>query len=221
MSSTIPTLRQQVSSLAVGETLLLPCGWWLQKPGKRRGETESEGGGFVLLLQKRESCTEDPDDSRFDVVVCNCDQGRHYHSQRLRAPHTLQLRGTLKVADVKQHRLVADSSLWLLLTLHLSQRPTNRCARSQRVPESKARARPSTRADLACACAALAGPRCCMRCGFRTSARGRSPWSTAPASTSTPHSSPRSAARTARGASGLAGRPCTISARSMGWVLTC
>jgi hypothetical protein len=127
MTSTIPALRQEVSSMSVGETLLLPCGWWLQKQGKRRGEMESEGGGFVLLLQKRQMCLEEQDDSLYDVVVCNCDQGRHYHAQRMQAPHTLQISGTLKVANVKQHRLLADSSLWLLLTLHLSQRPTNRC----------------------------------------------------------------------------------------------
>ena len=136
MSSTIPTLRQEVSSLTVGETLLLPCGWWQQKPGKRRGETESVGGGFVLLLQKRQACAEEPDDSIYDVVVCNCDQGRHYHAQRMRAPHTLQISGTLKVAGVKQHRLLADCSLWLLLTLHLSHRPTNKCAARGRMPDS-------------------------------------------------------------------------------------
>ena len=136
MSSTIPALRREVSSLSAGETLLLPCGWWLQKPGKRRGETESEGGGFVLLLQKRQTCAEDEDDSIYDLVVCNCDQGRHYHAQRMRAPHTLQISGTLKVAGVKQHRLQADCSLWLLLTLHLSHRPTNKCAARGRMPDS-------------------------------------------------------------------------------------
>lgn len=131
MGSTISALRHEVCSMSMGETLLLPCGWWLQKPGKRRGETESEGGGIVLLVQKREVCVEEEGDSLYDVVVCNCDKGRQYHAQRMRAPHTLQFSGTLKVAKVKQHRLVADSSLWLLLTLHLSQRPTNRCVRSK------------------------------------------------------------------------------------------
>lgn len=130
MSSTIPALRHEVSSLSVGETLLLPAGWWLQKPGKRQGETESEGGGWILLLQKRQTCADEPDESLYDVVVCNCGQARNYHAQRMRAPHTLQISGTLKAAGVKQHRLLADSSLWLLLTLHLTQRPTNRCVAS-------------------------------------------------------------------------------------------
>ena len=155
MTSTLPALRQEVRSLPVGETMMLPCGWWLQKPGKRRGEVESEGGGFVLLLQKRWTCAEEEDNSIYDVVVCNCDQGRHYHAQRMGASHTLQISGTLKVANVKQHRLLADSSLWLLLTLHLSQRPTNRCvARSERIDACD-----SSESSVGCELAVLsAGP---------------------------------------------------------------